>query len=142
MRLVDANVLIYAVNQDAPNHRIARGWLDAALTGAESVGFAWVALLAFLRLCTRAAFFRRPLSLDEATTIVAEWLARPSAVVVHPTDRHLDLLRGLLGPVGTAANLVSDAHLAALALEHGAEVVSFDTDFARFPGLRWRPPTI
>lgn len=140
MKLVDANVLLYAVNEDAPRHAVARGWLDAALSGPEAVAFAWIALLAFLRLSTRRGIFPRPLSLDDAASVVAQWLAGPAAVVVHPTDRHLDLLRGLLDPLGTAANLVSDAHLAALALEHGAEVVSFDTDFARFPGLRWRAP--
>jgi uncharacterized protein len=140
VKLVDANVLIYAVNADAPKHALAKTWLDGALTRGESVAFAWVVLLAFLRLCTNPALFRRPLSTDEASDVVAGWLARPSALVVHPTDHHLDLIRGSLASLGTAANLVSDAHLAALALEHGAEVISFDTDFARFPGLRWRAP--
>ena len=140
MKLVDANVLLYAVNEDAPNHAAARGWLDGALRGREPVGFAWGVVLAFLRLSTRPALFPRPLGIAQAAGTVELWLQRPPALVVHPTGRHLGLLRGLLEPVGTAANLVNDAHLAALALEHGAEIVSFDRDFQRFEGVRWRQP--
>ncbi len=140
MQLVDANVLLYAVNEDAPHHAAAHSWLDDALGSREAVGFAWVVLLAFLRLSTRPGLFARPLTLDEAAGVVELWLSQPAAVVVHPTGRHLSLLRGLLGTTGTAANLVNDAHLAALALEHGAEIVSFDRDFQRFPGVRQRSP--
>ncbi len=140
MQLVDANVLLYAVNEDAPQHDAARRWLDGVLAGAEPVGFAWVALLAFLRLATRAGLFPRPLSVDEAAGVIELWLEQPAAVVVHPTARHLGLLRGLLAESGGAANLVNDAHLAVLALEHGAEVVSFDRDFERFEGVRRRSP--
>ncbi len=136
MKVVDANVLLYAVNEDAPHHRVARDWLDGALGGGETLGFAWVALLAFLRLSTRPGLFPRPLTVEEATGVVDLWLRQPSAVVVHPTARHLGVLAGLLGRHGSAANLVSDAHLAALAAEHGAEVVSFDHDFDRFQGVR------
>ncbi|MGI8804837.1 MAG: type II toxin-antitoxin system VapC family toxin [Thermoleophilaceae bacterium] len=141
MKLVDANVLLYAVNEDAPHHAAARDWLDDALSGQEGIGFAWVVLLAFLRLGTRGGLFDRPLALAEAVRIVELWLAQPPAVAVHPTERHLALLHGLLDPHGTAANLVSDAHLAALALEHGAEVVSFDADFGRFEGVSWHRPS-
>ena len=140
MRLVDANVLVYAVDSDVPEHATARRWLDSALGGGEPVGFAWVVLLAFLRVATHGAVFPRPLSLSEAAGVVELWLAQPPAVVVHPTGRHLSLLRGLLADTGTAANLVNDAHLAALAVEHGAELVSFDRDFQRFPGLKWSLP--
>lgn len=140
MQLVDANVLLYAVNPDAPRHAPAHRWLDGALGGAEPVGFAWVVLLAFLRLATHAAVFPRPLSVEEAAGVVELWLAQPPAVVVQPTGRHLALLRGLLADTGSAANLVNDAHLATLALEHGAEIVSFDRDFGRFTGVRWRLP--
>ena len=140
MRLVDANVLLYAVNEDAPQHTVAHSWLEGALTDREAVGFAWVALLAFLRLTTRAGLFPQPLTLDQAAGVVELWLGQPAAVVVHPSPRHLSLLRGLLSSAGTAANLVNDAHLAALALEHGAEVVSFDHDFQRFEGVRWSSP--
>lgn len=140
MKLVDANVLLYSVNEDAPHHAAARDWLDEVLSGQEGVGFAWVVLLAFLRLGTRRGLFDRPLALAEAARIVELWLAQPPAVSVHPTERHLTLLHGLLDPHGTAANLVSDAHLAALALEHGAQVVSFDADFGRFEGVSWHRP--
>jgi toxin-antitoxin system PIN domain toxin len=140
VKLVDANVLLYAVNQDAPNHAVARRWLDRALGGAEPVGFTWVVLLAFLRLTTRAGLFTRPLSVDEAIAVLQAWLSRPLAVVVEPTPRHLDILGGILRETGTAANLVTDAHLAAIAVEHGAEICSFDADFSRFRGVRWRPP--
>lgn len=140
MKLVDANVLLYAVNEDAPHHATAHSWLDHGLAGPETVGFAWVVLLAFLRLSTRPGLFPRPLTLDEAAGAVELWLEQPAALVVHPSDRHLSLVRGLLGTVGTAANLVNDAHLATLALEHGAEIVSFDRDFERFEGVRVAVP--
>lgn len=140
MQLVDANVLLYAVNEDASNHDDARSWLDGALAGQETVAFAWIAVLAFLRLSTQRNVFRRPLTVEEAAEVAESWLGCPTAVVVHPTERHATLLRGLLGSAGTAANLVNDAHLAALALEHGAEIISFDRDYLRFAGIRWRSP--
>lgn len=140
MRIVDANVLLYAVNTAAPRHAEARSWLDGALAGREPVGFAWTVLLAFLRLTTHPAVFPRPLTVGEATEIVRAWLAQPAAIVVDPTPRHADLLAGLLAEAGTAANLVGDAHLAALALEHDAVLVSFDADFGRFAGLRRETP--
>ncbi len=140
MVVVDANVLLYAVNQDAQHHRVARSWVDVALAGVEPVGFAWIVLPAFLRLTTRPGLFPRPLTLDQAAETLRLWLAAPAAVQLAPTPRHLDLLHSLLQSVGTAANHVSDAHLAALAIEHGGRVVSFDSDFSRFPGLRWERP--
>jgi toxin-antitoxin system PIN domain toxin len=140
VQLVDANVLLYAVNRDAPHHAAARGWLDEALGGVRTVGFAWVAVLAFLRLSTRSGLFPKPLSVDDAVSVVEAWLSQPAAVVVHPTARHLSVLHGLIRPLGAAGNLVTDAHLAALAVEHGAELVSYDADFSRFPGLRWWRP--
>ena len=141
MKLVDANVLLYAVNEDASNHGEARAWLDDALSGSEAIGFPWVVLLAFLRLSTRADLFRRPLAFEEAADVVAHWLSAPPAVVTHPTTRHLELLRGLIQTTGAAANLVNDAHLAALALEHDAAVVSYDHDFGRFSGVRHERPS-
>jgi uncharacterized protein len=140
VNLVDANVLLYAVNEDSPQHERARTWLDEALGGAEAVGFAWIVLLAFLRLSTRADLFPQPLEAGQALEVVEAWLGARAAVVIHPTARHLDVLAGLLEPVGTAANLVNDAHLAALALEHRATVISFDHDFGRFRGVKWREP--
>lgn len=142
MQVVDANVLIYAVNRDAPRHTAARQWLDGALSGHETVGFAWVVVLAFLRLVTRPGLFRRPLTWEEATGVVRAWLDQPASLVLEPTVRHLDIMAGLLSPFGTAGNLVNDAHLAALAVEHGATVASYDGDFGRFPGVSWvSPPT-
>jgi toxin-antitoxin system PIN domain toxin len=140
VKVVDANVLPYAVDEDSPNHAAAHAWLDEALAGAEPIAFAWVVLLAFLRLSTHPSLAAQPLTLDQATEQLEEWLGEPPALVVHPTDRHVSLLRGLLTPLGTAANLVSDAHLAALALEHGAGIVSFDRDFQRFEGVAWSQP--
>lgn len=141
MQVVDANVLLYAVNKQSANHGPARAWLDDALGRRQTVGFAWIVLLAFLRLSTQRGVFPSPLSPEAASKVIEEWLAQPSAVIVQPGERHRTLLTGLLQGVGTAGNLVNDAHLAAVALEHGAEVISFDGDFARFPGVRWRTPT-
>jgi uncharacterized protein len=140
VKLADVNVLVYAVDEDAPQHGAARAWLERALSGTETVAFAWHALVGFVRVATHATPLERPLSPDEAIDIVEGWLAQPPAVIVHPTDRHPAVLRDLLEPLGTAGNLVPDAHLAALAIEHGAELVSFDNDFSRFPGLRWTDP--
>jgi hypothetical protein len=140
MILLDANLLIYAVNADAPLHRKAKAWLESALSGHETVGFPWTVLLAFLRLTTRPGLFRRPLPAGTAFDLVASWLDQPPATIVHPGPRHLQLLRELLDPLGTGGNLTSDAHLAAMAIEHRAELYSSDTDFARFDGLKWRNP--
>ena len=140
MQLVDANVLLYATNSAARQHRRCRAWLEAALAGPDAVGFSWQVLLAFLRLSTKSQIFARPLTTGQALDVVEAWLAQPASIVVHPTDRHAAALRSLLEPLGTGGNLTSDAHLAALALSHGATLVSCDADFARFPGLRWRNP--
>ena len=140
MLLVDANVLLHAVNTSSRDHEAARDWLRQALEGGEAVAFAWTVLLAFLRLSTHRAVFASPLRVDEAGDLVEGWLAAPPACSIEPTGRHLSLLRGLLGRAGTAGNLVGDAHLAALALEHNATVVSFDRDFARFDGVSLRRP--
>ncbi len=140
MRVVDANVLLYAVNTDAAEHSTARSWVEERLSGNEAVGFAWIVFLAFLRTATRGGIFATPLTPARAFEYVEEWLAQPAAAVLHPTPRHLAVLRGLLEPLGTAGNLTTDAHLAALAVQHGADLVSFDRDFGRFPGLRWRHP--
>lgn len=140
MILLDANLLIYAVNADAPLNPRAKFWLESVLSGQETVGFAWNVLLAFLRLATRPGLFRRPLPTGTAFDLLASWLDQPSVTIVHPGPRHLTVLRELLAPLGTGGNLTSDAHLAAIAIEHGAEICSSDTDFARFRGLRWRNP--
>jgi len=138
--LVDANVLLHAVNERAREHAVAGGWIRQALGEGEAVAFAWTVVLAFLRLSTHPAVFPRPLSPSQAADVLERWLQAPLAVTLEPTRRHLPLIRGLLEQAGTAGNLVGDAHLAALALEHGATVVSFDRDFARFEGVALRRP--
>lgn len=140
MVVVDANVLLYAVDRASLHHEPARSWLDSSLAGTEAVGLAWIALLAFIRIGTNASIFPTVMSADEAIAQVETWLAAPAAVVAQPTPRHASLLRGLLRDIGTGGNLTTDAHLAALALEHGADIVSYDRDFARFPGVRQRLP--
>jgi toxin-antitoxin system PIN domain toxin len=140
VKLVDANVLLYAVNEDAPRHEQSRDWLDRGLSGADTIGLAWVPLLAFVRLATRAALFESPLAVDDALQQVSDWLAAPGAVAVHPGPSHAEHLGRLLGAVGVGGNLVNDAHLAALSLEHRGEVVSYDNDFDRFPDVRWSRP--
>jgi uncharacterized protein len=141
VRVVDANVLLYAVNSDAAQHEDARRWVEAALNGEEAIGFSWTVLLAFVRLSTRRGLFARPLEVTEAIEMTDAWLSQPPAVIVQPTARHSAILRGLLDSSGSGGNLVNDAHLAALAVEHGAEIVSYDTDFERFAGVRCRTPT-
>lgn len=140
MVVVDANVLLYAVDARGAHHAEARRWLDRALGGPEAVGLAWVALLAFVRIGTNGAIMPTPMSVDDAMEQVEAWLAAPAAVVVSPTPRHASVLRGLLRASGTSGNLTTDAHLAALSLEHGATVVSYDRDLARFDGVRHRLP--
>lgn len=135
-------MLVHAVNERAREHETARAWLGAAIADPEPVGIAWVVGLAFLRLTTHRSVFEQPLSTDRAFGVLEAWLGSPSVVIVEPTRRHVPLLRGLLTSTGTAGKLVNDAHLAALALEHDATVVSFDRDFGRFEGVRWRLPGV
>ncbi len=140
MTLADVNLLLYAYDASAQHHERARPWLQARLSGVETFGFAWATLLAFVRLVTNPRVFESPLRVDEALDIVDAWLGAPCTTVLHPGPRHAVLLRQLLEPLGTAGNLTTDAHLAALALEHDAELYSADADFSRFPGLRWSNP--
>lgn len=140
--VVDVNLLIYAVNADSPLHRKAKSWLEATLSGPQTIGLPWIVVLAFLRLTTRPGIFRQPLTVETAFNVMNRWLTQPSVVTIQPTAQHFRVLRDLLLPLGTGGNLTSDAHLAALAVEHGAELCSTDGDFARFPGLRWRNPLI
>lgn len=141
MKIVDANVLLYAVNEDAEHHAASRSWLDGALGGAASVGLAWVPLLAFVRLATNIGLWPAPMTITDAMAQVQAWLAQPGAHPVQPTHRHPFVLAELLGAAGEGGNLVNDAHLAALAIEHRAQIVTFDRDFDRFPGVRWGRPT-
>jgi toxin-antitoxin system PIN domain toxin len=123
-----------------PHHRPAKAWLEDALSGDETVGFAWLVLLGFIRSTTNRQVFPNPLAVDDAIAIVDSWLDRPNAHVLAAGEQHWPILRELLAHAGAAANLTTDAHLASLAIEHGAELCSTDPDFARFRQLRWRNP--
>jgi toxin-antitoxin system PIN domain toxin len=120
MILVDVNLLIYAVNEDSRDHKKAKSWLESAVSGSETVGLPWIVLLAFLRLMTRPKLFQKPLSVDTAFDVMDAWLQQPSVTVPEPAARHLQTIRDLISPLGTGGNLTSDAHLAPLAIEHGA----------------------
>jgi toxin-antitoxin system PIN domain toxin len=140
MDVVDVNVLLYAVNPDADHHQRSRRWLEAALRHPGSVGLTWAVLIGFVRLATHPGVWPEPLDAGDALDIVETFLVAPGATILEPTGRHLSVVRGLLAETGTAGNLTNDAHLAAIAIEHGAAVCTFDTDFGRFPGVRWHPP--
>lgn len=140
MILVDANLLLYAANHAAPEHDRARAWLDDQLSGSARVGLPWPSLLAFVRIASAAAVTRSPISPATAWTQVEEWLAARPAWIPRPTERHGDVLRELLRQPWMTSRLVPDAHLAALAIEHGLTMCSADGDFARFPGLNFRNP--
>ena len=140
MRIVDLNILLYAVNSDAAQHERARTWWERAVNDEEMIGLPWVVLLGFLRLSTSPRVFSRPLSPEAAVARIDAWLARDNVRVVCEKDEHWETLKPLLGGTGTAGNLTTDAHLAALALSHDAVLESSDTDFARFKGLRWENP--
>jgi toxin-antitoxin system PIN domain toxin len=140
VKLVDANLLLYAVDERSPHHTRAKPWLEQQLSGSETFAFAWAVLLAFVRLATNPRVFATPLDGGEALDLVDSWLEQPNATLVHPTERHGRVLRELLKSLGTAGNLVSDAHLAALSIEHGAELCSSDSDFSRFARVRWLNP--
>ncbi len=140
MTLVDANLLIYAHVVSLPQHERAREWLDGQLNGAAPVGLPWPSLLAFLRLVTNPRVFEQPEPIGSAWNQVLEWLGCETAWIPQAGERHGELLGELLTTSGSNANLVPDAHLAALALEHGLTLYSTDGDFARFPRLRWVNP--
>ena len=136
MIVLDANLLIYAVDADAPQHVRARRWLERALSGNAPIGLPWIVVLAFVRVTTRPGVLRRQLSAEQAVAYVDEWLDQPYVELVGPGAGHWPLLKKLLRQVGTAGNLTSDAHLAALAIEGGFELASTDNDFRRFSGVR------
>ena len=140
MILPDVNLLIHAYDSGAAFHAPARRWWEEALSGTESVGLAWATILGFIRLTTSRAVMTNPWPADAAVERVEEWLAQPNVRVAHPGERHAALLFGLLRALGTAANLTTDAHLAALAIEHGYTLYSLDADFGRFKRLKWRNP--
>jgi len=140
MKLVDLNILVYAMDESSSRHQAACDWLDETLSGSATVGFAWHVLIGFVRLSTRSSVFAAPLTADESFDVEDGWLQQPCVTLLHPTEHHAGVLRELLAPLGTAGNLTSDAHLAALAIQHGAELCSTDVDFSRFSGVRWVDP--
>jgi toxin-antitoxin system PIN domain toxin len=140
MVLPDVNLLIHAYNSGSPVHARARAWWERTLSDPAPVGLGWAAVLGFLRIATHPKILDNPLTPDAACRLVESWLGQPQVLLVHPGTRHAATLFGLLRRLGTAGNLTTDAHLAALAIEHQAELNTTDTDFARFPGLRWRNP--
>lgn len=140
MILVDTNLLVYARVADLPQHQAAHQWFDAKLNGTARVGLPWPSLLGFLRLVTNPRVFERPESIASAWQQVERWLAAEPVWIPTPTERHAEILGSLLTRAGVRSNLVPDAHLAALALEHGLRLCSTDGDFARFPDLRWENP--
>lgn len=140
MKIVDLNVLLYAVNADAPQHVAARTWWEAALNGEEPVGLAWIVILGFLRIITSPRVFPHPLAPGDAISKIETWLSQENVRIVRESEDHWDQLKSLLAGSGTAGNLTSDAHLAALALSHDAVLATWDADFSRFPGLRRENP--
>jgi uncharacterized protein len=138
--LVDANILLYAEDQLNPQHEIARGWWDAQLSGVSPVCLCWSVLCAFIRIGTSHRVFERPLTLNQAIARVQSWLDQPCTRLIYPTERHWTVLQPLLIGGQALGNLVSDAHLAALAVQHGCELMSTDGDFARFPKVKWTNP--
>ena len=140
MILPDVNLLVYAVDATSPNHERARRWWDDTLSSSTTVGLCWPSLLGFLRLVTNRRVFASPMPVEEATRCVGEWIEQPNATVVVPGPRHWAILRRMLESTGVGANLTTDAHIAALAFEHGYTVASNDADFARFEGVRLTDP--
>ena len=138
--LIDANLLLFAVDASAPGHERAAAWLEEQLNGDRRVGVPWESLTAFVRIATHPRASEHPLKPGEAWRFVTDWLSAPAVWVPVPTERHADVLGGLVGKYHLAGNLIPDAHLAAMAIEHGLEVCSADTDFARFTEIRWRNP--
>ena len=140
MIVPDVNLLVYAHVSRARQHEAARAWWETLMNASGSIGLPWIAILGFIRISTNPRILETPLDAGGACHRVRSWLAQPQTVLIHPGDRHAEILFGLLEAAGTAGNLTTDAHLAALAIEHQAELHSTDSDMARFPGLRWVNP--
>ena len=140
MLLPDVNLLVHAHNSNSPRYAAARQWWEVTLSEMQPVGLAWVTALGFIRITTHRGIFVNPLPVADAIARVRAWLEHPAVRIVTPSERHADILFRLLLHLGTAGNLTTDVHLAALAIEYRAQLVSTDADFARFPGLRWMNP--
>lgn len=142
MIVPDVNLLVHAYNAESPVHEAARRWWEALLGDPGPVGLPWAVALGFIRITTHPRIVEHPLPVSTACGHVEAWLAQPQVSPLHPGDRHATILFDLLEHLGTAGNLTTDAHLAALAIEHQAELQSTDADFTRFSGLRWRNPLV
>ena len=140
MILPDVNILVHAHNSDSSVHRKAREWWDGCLTGPEGVGLAWGVILGFIRITTNHRILRNPLPVEGVLDRVESWLALPHVHIPHPSERHFHRLRRSFKEIGSGGNLTTDAHLATLAMERGYVLYTTDSDFARFPELRWRNP--
>lgn len=140
MIIPDVNLLIYAIDGDSAHRPVARTWLREVLSGTETVAFPWHSLLGFLRITTNARILATPIPSETALDIIDGWLSQPISTIVQPKHRHAAILRDLVASTGVAGDLVPDAHLAALAIEHGATLHSSDSDFGRFPALDWYNP--
>ena len=140
MILVDANILLYAEDSTNPRHAKARTWWDSQLSGSAPVCLCWTVISAFIRLGTNRRVFDSPLSLEDAVSRVQSWIDQPCTRLIQPTTRHWQVFQHMLIRGQATANLVTDAHLAALAIEHGCDLCSTDADFARFPELKWKNP--
>jgi len=140
MILPDTNLLVYAYNEGASQHRAARSWLEEHLSGPEPIALTWATLSGFLRIATNRRIAKEPASIQQAIAVVDGWLMQPVVRIIRPGERHWPILQRMLLALNVGGDLVSDAHLAALAVEHDCELCSTDTDFARFPELRWRNP--
>lgn len=140
MILVDANLLLYAYHPRAGQHEASRKWLERVLAGPDLVRFAWMSIWAFMRISTNPRVFEQPLSLSEASSAANGWLGRPCAGIIEPGDRHWEIFVELAGSGQAVGPLITDAALAAIAVEHGATLHTTDRDFARFPGLKWVNP--
>ncbi len=140
MILVDANILLYAEDSLNPHHQQAREWWDEQLSGTGIICLCWMVLSAFIRIGTNPRVFESPLSLKQAIARVQSWLDQPCTRIIRPTERHWTVFQQALMDGQAVANIVTDAHLAALAIEHGCELISTDSDFARFPKLKWSNP--
>ncbi|MBI1177179.1 PIN domain-containing protein [bacterium] len=140
MILPDINILIYAYDESSKNHSAAKHWWEDQLNGSQMVALSWVTLLGFIRLLTNPRIYNNPFSPADTLGIVDSWLEQPHVKIIHPSERHFTLFSELIKQAGTAGNLTSDAHLAALAIERGLILQSTDADFSRFPGLKWTNP--
>lgn len=141
MKVVDLNVLVYATDSTSARHAVAKTWLDAAISSSDTIGLPTAVTIGFVRITTNARIMQAPLKVSESVAIVRGWLQRANVSTPAPTDRHYEIMEEILSPLPAGGNIVSDAHLAAIAIAHGAEVYSFDRDFGRFAGLRWAEPT-